>query len=189
MSISSVKTGAVGTSLLTGNAFFVPPSFDSIATLTPSAGATSATFTSIPGTYKSLQIRGINKSNTGGATVSLDMRFNSDTGTNYGIHVISADGSAVTAYGQGAYNSTLGPLGGGQANTFGAFIFDIHDYASTTKNKTVSMFGGVDENTSGGYIRLASSVWVNTSAITSILLKPSSNSFGAGTTFALYGIN
>ena len=51
------------------------------------------------------------------------------------------------------------------------------------------MFGGVDENTAGGYIRLASSVWVNTSAITSITMKPASNSFGAGTTFALYGIN
>jgi hypothetical protein len=160
-----------------------------ISSTTLGSAQSSIGFTSIPGTYKSLQIRGINKSNSGGATVSLNMQFNSDTGTNYGIHTLSSDGTTVSAYGQGAYTSTLGPLSGGQANTFGAFIFDILDYASTTKNKTVLMFGGVDENTSGAYIRLASSVWVNTSAITSITMKPASNSFGAGTTFALYGIN
>jgi len=189
MACVSIKNKIISRSMLVGNTAFNPTAFDSIATLTPSAGATSATFTSIPGTYKSLQIRGINKSNSGGATVSLNMQFNSDTGTNYGIHTISSDGTTVSAYGQGAYNSTLGPLGGGQTSTFGAFIFDIHNYASSTQNKTVRMIGGVDENTSGAYIRLASSVWVNTSAITSITMKPASNSFGAGTTFALYGIN
>ena len=56
MSISSVKTGAIGDSLLAGNAAYNPSSFESIATVTlGSSGA--VTFSSIPSTYKALQLR------------------------------------------------------------------------------------------------------------------------------------
>jgi hypothetical protein len=95
----------------------------------------------------------------------------------------------VTSYGSTPWSSTLGTLGGNETSTYGAFIYDIHDYASSTNYKTIRQFGGVDQNTSGGYARLASGLWLNTNAITSITLKPASGSLGAGTTFALYGIN
>ena len=57
MSISSVKTGAIGVSLLAGNAYYVPPAFQPIATVAVGSGGTSTiTFSSIPNTYAHLQI-------------------------------------------------------------------------------------------------------------------------------------
>ena len=41
MSISSVKTGAIGDSLLAGNAAYIPSSYESIATVTVGSGGTS----------------------------------------------------------------------------------------------------------------------------------------------------
>jgi len=80
MTISSVKTGAIGDSLLAGNAAFNPSSFESIATATGS-GQTSVTFSSIPSTYKHLQIRIIARDNSGngGGSGALRLRFNGDT--------------------------------------------------------------------------------------------------------------
>ena len=72
--------------------------FDSIQTLTPSAGSTSATFTSIPSTYKHLQIRCISRRNDAGSALGTDLiQFNSDSSANYAWHNLSGDGSTVSA--------------------------------------------------------------------------------------------
>jgi hypothetical protein len=68
-----------------------------------------------------------------------------------------------------------------------AGIIDIHDYASTTKNKTTRMFGGIDKNGSGE-VSLFSGLWRNTSAITSINIYMSSGNWTTDSTFSLYGI-
>jgi hypothetical protein len=169
-----------------------PSSFESIATVTATGSQSSLTFTSIPGTYKSLQVRCLSRDGTATGS-SLRLQFNSDTGNNYAWHLIFGDGTSVSAPSGASTNIGLlsgQPYTGSNASIFGATIIDIYDYASTTKNKTVNAIGGFDTNntTGGGSIRLISNLWVNTSAITTINLFNSTNNFASGTTFALYGI-
>lgn len=166
-------------------ALSVASSFESIATATPS-GVSSVTFSSIPSTYKSLSLR-INALGTDGDTIQVE--FNSDTGANYAYHRFAGTGSAAAA----GYYTPLNWIPISDASYQGInptyptpLIFDIIDYASTTKNKTTRTLTGIDKNGSG-VISLQSGLWLSTSAITSIKVYGFSN-FNSGTTIALYGI-
>lgn len=178
-------------SMLAGNDAYQPTSFDSIATVTLSVDTASITFSSITSSYQHLQIRGLSRntqSTTGGA--DLNVQLNSDTGANYVFHQLDGNGSSASAYGQTSMSAM--PLGfavrnGSLADTYSVSIIDIHDYASTTKNKTLRAFSGYDLNGSGN-ATLFSGLRLNTAAVTSVTLSPGSGSFKAGTTFALYGI-
>lgn len=172
----------------------IPPAFNSIATLSGS-GVSSVTFSSIPSTYKALQVRftGRLATQTGGSFYNTNMQINGDTGANYTWHGIRGVGSSVLGYGStGAtffdIEETM-PDSTITANVFSGAIVDFDEYASTTKNKTVRALHGTDANGSGR-IWLSSTLWSNTSAITSITFYTNaSGNFAAGTQFALYGIN
>lgn len=73
------------------------------------------------------------------------------------------------------------------ANVFGAIVLDILDYADTNKYKTTRSLAGLDSNTAGGALQLASGSWRNTAAITSITFSSGTN-FQQYSTLALYGI-
>ena len=165
----------------------VPTDYESIATTTVGAGGTpSITFSSIPSTYTHLQIRGIGKYAVTGDTTLL--RINSDTGNNYTRHRLTGTGSAATAAGSGTNNSlVLASDVPTATSTFGAVIIDILDYANTNKYKTFRSLTGHETN-SAGVIELKSGLWINTSAITTILLYPSAGNFEQYSSFALYGI-
>lgn len=173
-------------------------SFESIATISVSSNQASVTFSSIPGTYKHLQIRGISRQNrTAGANVILTGRIylNSDTASdnNYTLHGLYGDGVSPSAYG----GASVGPFliysagnNGAIANNTGAVIIDILDYADTNKYKTMRSLSGLDNNGSGT-IAFQSSLWRSTSAITSITLKAYNDVdtyFAQYSHFALYGI-
>ena len=170
-------------------------SYESIASATATSGQSFIEFTSIPSTYTHLQIRGIAQDTNTGANqaVSMNIRFNGDTASNYAIHELRGDGTSATAQGSASYGSPL--VYNSQwrtttaSNIYGALILDIHDYASTTKNKTVRYFSGADGNTGNTDSRLSlgSALWMSTSAITTIRIIPFI-AFAAGSTFALYGI-
>ncbi len=175
-------------SMLAGNAAYIPNSFESIATATPS-GSSTVTFSSIPSTYQHLQIRinGILAS----SGQSIYVRFNGDsTAGNYKNHGLYGDGSSAGASGGGPTSSIYAAVGWilGSVTTYSnVAIFDIHDYASTTKNKTTRSLNGADNNSTGGSIELSSGLWMNTNAITSIEVYAGAN-YNSGTTIALYGI-
>ena len=163
-------------------------SFESISTVTVGAGGVSSvSFSSIPSTYKHLQIRFIARGLSGGAIYT---QFNGDTGANYSSHYLSGDGSATAA---GAQTSTSNPLiirNGGistTANIFSAGVVDVLDYANTSKNKTIRSLGGQDLNGSG-VIEFDSNAWYSTSAITSITMTQNGSGFAQYSSFALYGI-
>ena len=166
----------------------VAAGFESIASA--SGGGTTIDFTSIPQTYQHLHIRVMCQDNSAGSG-NLGIQLNGDTGTNYARHFIVADGSTATAAGTTAQSIVVSGqiMGNNPASSiFGVALFDIHDYASTTKNTTIRTFGGYDANGSGG-MRLASGLWLNTAAVTSIQLKiVSGNAFSSNSVFALYGI-
>ena len=177
-------------SQISGHLFAPSGAYDSIATTTVGgAGAATITFSSIPATYTHLQLRLFGRS-TGSNTQSyVKLEFNGDTtGGNYYSHYIQADGSTVAA-GANASLSAHYDIAGANAtaSVFGAIIFDVLDYANTSKYKTSKVLGGVDNNGSGR-MNLTSGLWSNTAAITSIVLTPASGSFAQYTSAALYGI-
>jgi hypothetical protein len=160
---------------------------------TVTSTAASITFSNIPSTYKHLQIRGIARSNRANSSDTIFMWYNGDTGTNYGAHGLSSNGTSVSSYGASANTATqidvmqIATTSSG-SGVFGSFVIDILDYANTTKFKTQRSFGGFDNN-GNGVLGLASGHWRNTNAITSITLDAhSTDTFQQFSTFALYGI-
>ena len=168
-------------------------SYESIATVTVGAGGSSSiSFTSIPSTYKHLQLRFIARGESTLARVAL--RANNDSGGNYTLHYLYGDGSAAGAggtTGQQQIDLTTIPTSSQTANAFGGAVVDILDYANTNTNKTIRSLGGDDLNGSGGYSILYSGAWLNTSAINRIDIIPGtvgSGNIAQYSSFALYGV-
>jgi len=160
--------------------------FELIETQTVGAGgAASVTFSSIPQTYKHLQIRGVALS---AGTYSADMQFtfNSDTAANYSHHQLSGDGSTATSY--NAANASYMAMAMTPNATYPVgFVMDVLDYANTTKYKTARSLFGIDRNGSG-YAILSSGSWRNTNAVTSLKIVPVGGSLNQYSTFSLYGV-
>jgi len=170
-----------------------PNSYESIATVTVGAGGQSSIdFTSIPSTYKHLQIRGIGRLTTASIGASnIGVRFNSDSGNNYSYHILSGNGSTVNAGGAGSANQMYLPdmiiRDGSTANVYSGFVIDILEYANTNINKTIRGLSGYAASGTGK-IALTSGCWRNTAAVTSITLVPESDLYKQYNQFALYGI-
>ena len=171
--------------------------YESIQTVTVgSGGSSSINFTSIPSTYKHLQIRGLARAINGGGsnTWGLDAIFNSDSGSAYtsshGLYGTGATAAATaSATSQTKGTITNYPMSSATTNAFGIFVADILDYTNTNKYKTLRGLGGYDGNDTNGIVILRSFAWMNTSAITSITLTGGSGAdFAQYSTFALYGV-
>lgn len=168
----------------------VTNSYESIQTVTVGfGGQATVTFSSIPNTYKHLQIRCIAKMTSGGGPFANRITFNSDTGTNYSDHNLNGSGASVSAGGAASttYIRNWDFTGSGATNIFGTGVIDVLDYADTNKNKTVRCLSGYDANGSGS-IFLSSGLWRSTSAISSMTFTPESGSYAQYSQFALYGI-
>jgi hypothetical protein len=169
-------------------------SYESIATAVGTGSSNTITFSSIPSTYKHLQIRAIARDTFASTSIrGFLYRLNSDTGANYSRHALFGDGSSVTAEGDASltyFNAgNIIPDNNLTANVMGTLIIDIHDYASSTKNKTIRGFSGIDLNGSGN-VYLTSASWMSTSPVTSFSIFTNSGSinFSTSTVFSLYGI-
>lgn len=172
--------------------------YESIATQTVGAGGvTSITFSSIPSTYKHLQLRCfVQETRATYGIAEMLLQFNGDSGANYSRHNVWGDGANAQANSQTSITSIWigdGTLGTDTGGTFGCSIIDILDYANTNKNKTTRSLNGVDLNGTvaafGGRVGLSSGLWMNTSAVNSIKLLPNGGSdFREYSSFALYGI-
>ena len=169
-------------------------SYESISTVTVSSSTSSITFSSIPATFKHLQVRAITRNTrTSDRAGSPGIQLNGDTGSNYFYHRLYGDGTtaAVDSSTSTSRIFSIGmPTDLNTSGIFGAQIWDILDYANTNKNKTVRVFTGFDNNRTSdtGAVGLTSGAWNNTSAITSITIFPNVDNWAVGSTFALYGI-
>jgi hypothetical protein len=187
MAIKSVKNKTRSGSLLIGNAPFIPTDFESIATATGTGSSDTITFSSIPSTYKHLQIRGIANDGVGNG-FEASIRFNGDSAANYAYHRALGNGSSVTALGSGGQDTMRIGNASNVADNVAVYIVDIHDYASTTKNKTIRSLSGRDTN-GAGFAILYSGLWLSTSAVNSVsVVNVGARSWSTTTTFALYGI-
>lgn len=164
--------------------------------IVPSGGAATITFSSIPQTYKHLQLR-INARSSENVTgqANFTMNFNSDTThTNYRSHWMRGTGSAtqsgdLQSSSYYIYTGTITCSGTGQNSMFGTTIVDILEYTNTNKYKTVKSMGGADLNNTDGLINFVSGVWFSTSAVTGFTFSlPGGGVFQPYSQFALYGI-
>lgn len=175
--------------------------YESIATVTVGAGGSSSiTFSSIPSTYKHLQVRAMMKT-TGTTGIYDKTRFNSDTGTNYTGHSLEAGGASNLVNGISNVGidhlrlmaaTNYGVYGTGTTGWPAAAILDILDYTNTNKYKVTRSLVGSDSNNGNGGVALMSGLWLNTNAITSITILAFAagvaSNFGQDSSFALYGI-
>lgn len=162
--------------------------YELISTTVLSTATASVTFNSIPAnTYKHLQLRVVGSLSTATNNQML-IRFNGDSGTNYAWHSLTGDGAAVASTAGATQSAIQAGIVGYNANTFSGSIIDILDYSSTAKNTTVRSLHGV--YVSGGLIRagIHSGVWLNTAAVSSIVVSDNNASFASGSRFSLYGI-
>lgn len=176
----------------------VTSSYESIASATGTGSSNTITFNSIPSTYASLQIRGLYiDSNSSDDRQNMLVKFNNDTSSTPPAHFLRARNDGVSAYSdfRSSGNFVLwysGQASPSQSNLIGGVqIIDIHDYASTTKYKTVRSLTGTQDNgytSNASGIVLNSALWENTAAITSITLTSHGGNFTTNSTFALYGI-
>jgi len=166
--------------------------YESIATVTVgSGGNASVDFTSIAADWTHLQVRAILRSSASTTNTGLKATFNSTSTNYYALHQLYGDGSSAIANTNSASSyAVTGHQTGASATTgiFGVMVMDILDYAHTNKNKTVRTLTGYDANGSG-LILLRSSLWMNTSAITSIsFTSEAAGNLAQYSHFALYGI-
>lgn len=203
MAISRFKTSTLAQGLpkyqklWDGISVYSPSAYESIATATLTSTQSSVTFNSIPQTYKHLQIRSYTQ-NVFNTLPGWDWTFasyNGDTNyTKYRTHILYGNGSSAGAatlqsstYTGGIVLSTSRTYWG---SAFSPSVVDILDYSDTNKMTTTRSLCGLDVNSNNTYgeVDLVSSVWLDTSAVTSITLYPTTASLGAGSKIALYGI-
>jgi len=160
------------------------------------------TFSSIPQTFKHLQI----VINSKGAGTSfyyghIYLRFNGlASSTSYGglkNQAFNTDWtSAISAF--GSYPASTLDAGyyvdsfSGSSNMFGPMVVDIPNYTNTSQNKsTTSRFGFITGLSSGQDFATTgwgSGVSFDTGAISSILVNNYGSQFVSGTTISLYGL-
>lgn len=172
--------------------------FDSLSTVLLSSSASSINFSNIPQTYTHLQLRVTTRNDRAdNGAQSTTIAFNGDiTHTNYRSHILyyaaSAANPASEANQLSGYYAAIGYTSAANmtANVFGIQVIDILDYSNTSKNTTVRTLFGLDSNSAtAGYAGFASSLWMNTAAVSYISMTtlPSAN-FVTNTSVALYGI-
>ncbi len=172
-------------SMLAGNPKMEYGAYELISTAYGTGSSGTITFSSIPSTYKHLQIRLTNK-NTNNAYDVLYLRFNGDSATNYSYHTLYGSGTSVAS--SSGSSTTFARLTGGNGTVDGytASVVDVLDYGNTSKNTTVRVLDGYSGASPRIFIQ--SGAWRNTAAVTSISITDSDSNFTTASRFSLYGI-
>lgn len=155
-----------------------------LATQTLGSAAASVTFSSISGAYTDLVLVSVAGTTTGAPNTFL--QFNGDTATNYSIRAVIGNGSTASS---GAVNNSSQfyiDYNAMPDQTLGTTvnICNIMNYSNATTYKTILVRANAAARGSEAIVGL----WRSATAITSLVVKPASSTFLAGSTFTLYGI-
>lgn len=170
----------------------LPPAFELIATGFGTGSNSAITFSSIPQTYKHLQIRYTGKHAS--STRNLELRMNNVSGNFYFRKSMLGNGTAISSTNSGtaATGSILltdGLMSSSPSGAAAVGIIDIFDYQDTSKNTTIrANYGQVDTTNNVCRVNLTSGFWNNTAAATAISLQVPAGQFESNTRFSLYGI-
>lgn len=154
--------------------------------------AGSIDFQSIPATAHTLVLALYSRSDAAVAGVSLQARFNNDVSASYSHELFDVSAAAVTAVETLASTSVRigrAPGGTAPANSFGATIAEIPNYAGVQNHKALVGRSTSREGAGAGAMLKedSSGVWFAAGgAINRITLFPSAGNFVAGTLAELY---
>jgi hypothetical protein len=164
-------------------------------TVVAGSAAANIDFTSISGAYRHLMLEWQGRSDNAGTTLTNNMIFNNDSGSNYDWQrhttTNTTDAAAVSAGGTSLRAGILLGTGAAAANNPGWGVIHIPNYAASVFNKTFHSSGGAYTGTTAATFQSEtdSGVWRSTAAITRITLTPSAGSWIIGSTFTLYGLD
>lgn len=168
-----------------------------LAEVTVSSPVATITFSSIPATFSHLRIVGAARGSGAFAADGIYLQYNGDTGSNYSREFSAAAGvSGNPTVGQTLSDprgNILAALSGANslANAFASITIDIPCYRSTSMYKSGNGMSNVINaaGVSGITVFTNIGIWVNTAAISSIVLGIFGGSnFVVGTVFTLYGL-
>lgn len=154
-----------------------------IQSQTLGADAASVTFSSIPGTYKTLMLKACARGAS--TTAAITIQFNGSTSTFTTLY-LTGSGSAASSTTTSVGNIGNVPISTDTASTFGNLEIVIPNYAGAA-NKAYTVDVVTENNATAATAALWTGLWSTTSAITSITLANATN-FLAGSTFTLYAI-
>lgn len=161
-----------------------------IASQTLGASAASITFSSIPSTYTSLWLVGSYQGDTNPESPFL--RFNGDTGSDYGSTIIQSVNNTVAGNHDSGYQTQYSPglyASGVTTHDFISLTALIINYASTTKWKSIqTQMGSFDSAITQYEVISSAGTWANLAAMTSLVLSLTSGNYIAATEFTLYGL-
>jgi hypothetical protein len=156
--------------------------YEKIATTTLGSNQNTVTFSSISGSYTDLIV--ISDGNSTGSA-NINLRFNSDSGSNYSRTRMYGDGSSAGSdrnSNQTSINDIVGTIN--STTSRGNYIAQIQNYSNTTTYKTAIVRGNSQQ-----YAMAGVGLWRSTSAINTIeLICGDAANFRSGSTFTLYGI-
>lgn len=157
-------------------------------------GATgTVTFSSIPTTFRHLQLWVAARGDAVAGFVEMRLRFNGDTGANYDAEMIAGNaGTAAAAESIAATSMQVGEFAGSTAaaGSCGIYVINIPWYGSTVFHKMVSTSHGltIGTATTAVHSKHWAGRWRSTAAINSVSVIALSGNFIVGSSFALYGM-
>jgi hypothetical protein len=154
------------------------------------AGAVNVTFSGIPQTgYTDLVVKAsVRVVNTGGP-YGFTGYFNG-YGTSYTSTQLGGDGANASSqyYSFAVFLGGNIPDGDETANTFSNAEIYIPNYSSSTTYKSFSVDSVTENNATTAYQYMVANTYLANTAISSMVLGPSSGTFAANSTFYLYGV-
>jgi hypothetical protein len=159
----------------------MPEAMVSLATTVLASAVSSVTF-SVPSGYRDLQIIAQYKNTDNG--IQAMVRLNGDTATNYfNVGMAGYSTSSVASWSNNISRIQVISYTGVSSSEFCLLEMDFLDYQASDKQKTI-----LTRSNHSGEVDAVASRWASTSAITSIVLLPETNTFAAGSTFELFGV-
>ena len=170
--------------------------FESISSAVGTGSSGVITFSSIPQTYKHLQLRCTLKDvYTTSAVEGVYFRVNGTAGTSYAYHQMDGNGTSTTSSASSSSSEIFVrkaiPSGHSDyANLTGVMTVDILNYTSTSQLKTFRILNAMERNSSdtNSIVGMASGLFSSTAAITQITVHTNADRFATTTKISLYGI-
>ncbi len=157
------------------------------------SGAASIDVTSIIGSYAHLLLVAYLRSTTAAQSTDLVLRFNGDSGANYGYAGVgrqTANFNTVTATSLGGGADAPIPGASATAGGFGALLMLIPHYANSANHKSaVYMAGqGSGSTTTDLTNAFAAGAWRSTSAINRVTISAAAGNLDTGSRFSIYAM-
>lgn len=164
------------------------PTYIPLATITLTGNDTTILFSNIPAIYDDLIVTASPRTDRSATNDPLRVRFNNDSGSNYGRMAMYGNGSSAAGYTDAPTEIIVDAGASGataSSGVFANFQMQVFDYADTNKLKSVLTTSDLATTET----RRQSARWNSTATITSISIIPYfGTNFVSGSTFSLYGI-